>query len=270
MFQKLESLGPDAIALVVDRLENRGKDKRFIDMRNSYLNKLNLTNSPKILEIGTGTGIISRDIAARKEFNGSIIAVDNNASFVGKAMEFAKSESVDGSIEFKVDDALNLNEENNTFDIVLFHTVLMHVEDPIKALCEAKRVLKDDGIIVTCDMDIPSYAFELGGGDKQKQLLNKVFSFMVANPSISRELPRMQKQLNLKIVDYTADIIAEIGHADFFQCMCTLFFPAAMENGTISQNECLESRELLQKANDENVFFGAMVLYSYFLKQSDE
>lgn len=45
-------------------------------------------------------------------------------------------------------DLQNLTFENNSFDLIITQDVLEHVEDPLKAFKEIKRVLKDDGLHV--------------------------------------------------------------------------------------------------------------------------
>ena len=41
--------------------------------------------------------------------------------------------------------------DDNSFDITISHSVLMHLERPVDALCEMIRVTRDDGLVITCD-----------------------------------------------------------------------------------------------------------------------
>lgn len=69
---------------------------------------------------------------------------------INQAKERAKAENYADSSKFLVGDALQLPYEDNSFDAVFLSGPLYHLikrSDRIKALSEAKRVLKNDGII---------------------------------------------------------------------------------------------------------------------------
>ena len=49
IFQKINALDAEAIQRVVDRLEYRGKYAPFVQMREAYLERLNLASTPTVL-----------------------------------------------------------------------------------------------------------------------------------------------------------------------------------------------------------------------------
>jgi methylase of polypeptide subunit release factors len=65
IFQTIGSLDVDGVQRVVDRLEYRGKDEAFVGMREEYLNKLSIMPESSILDLGCGTGVVARALAAR-------------------------------------------------------------------------------------------------------------------------------------------------------------------------------------------------------------
>jgi ubiquinone/menaquinone biosynthesis C-methylase UbiE len=95
------------------------------------------------LEIGCGRGIGAYVIA--KEFGAEkVIAVDIDPDQIERANKNLKSTYKD-RIEFKIADAMALNEPDNKFDAVFSFGVLHHMEDWKKAVQEASRVLKSGG-----------------------------------------------------------------------------------------------------------------------------
>ena len=62
----------------VNRLEFRGKDATFSRYRDEYLDKLRLSPSATVLDLGCGTGVLARAIAARAGFTGRITGVDQS------------------------------------------------------------------------------------------------------------------------------------------------------------------------------------------------
>jgi ubiquinone/menaquinone biosynthesis C-methylase UbiE len=93
----------------------------------------------KILEVGVGTGKNIKYYPPNKD----ITAIDLTPGM----MEFAKRRAAEfgKTVEFRLDDAENLDFEDNTFDSVIATFVFCSVPNPVKGLKEIKRVLKPDG-----------------------------------------------------------------------------------------------------------------------------
>jgi len=106
------------------------------------INQLSKTDD-KILLLGVGTGL---DIPLLPE-NRDYIGVDITPAMLRKA----KSRISNSRISLQLGDALNLSFENNSFDIVVMHLILAVVPDPVRALQEAQRVLKNHGYILILD-----------------------------------------------------------------------------------------------------------------------
>ena len=108
-----------------------------------YINKyLNTMTNPKIIDIGAGTGAYSiplanegYDVTAIELIKHNLMTLKNKSNkvktYLGNAIDLSK---------FK----------DNTFDIVLLFGPMYHLisnEDKLKALSEAKRIVKNNGLI---------------------------------------------------------------------------------------------------------------------------
>jgi len=104
----------------------------------------NLNSKPLILDIGCGPGMQTIELA--KISKGNIIALDNYQPFLDKLMEAAKSEGVDDQITIKNQSMLNMDFENNSFDVVWSEGALyfMGVE---KGLKKSYQLLKNKGYL---------------------------------------------------------------------------------------------------------------------------
>jgi len=98
---------------------------------------------PVCLEIGCGAGIGAQVIA--EQFGAQkVVATDIDPEQIKIASKNLMPELRD-RIEFKVEDAMALNEPDETFDAIFSFGVLHHMEDWRKAVNEISRVLKHGG-----------------------------------------------------------------------------------------------------------------------------
>jgi ubiquinone/menaquinone biosynthesis C-methylase UbiE len=103
-----------------------------------------LKSTHKILDIGTGTGIIPFSICQKVK---SVVATDISPEMI----KIAKQKQVCSgfeNIEFQVQDAHNLSFPDKSFDLVIATNLLHLLFEPEKPISEAKRVLKDDGVFI--------------------------------------------------------------------------------------------------------------------------
>ncbi len=92
-----------------------------------------------VLEIGCGTGLFTRDLA---KTGARVVAIDISPELV----ERARREVPEPTVEFRVDNAYDLDAEDRTFDAVVGSSVLHHL-DVGRALAEFRRVLRPGGVL---------------------------------------------------------------------------------------------------------------------------
>ena len=123
-----------------------------ICVRNGF--KYELSNK-NILEIGCGHGGISVFLAN----NGAkhVVGIDINKENLKIGNDFISKFKKDKKIEFLpvellYNDVHNLDFENNYFDYIIADNVFEHFDNNLSVLKECKRVLKNDGKIITNSM----------------------------------------------------------------------------------------------------------------------
>lgn len=98
---------------------------------------------PACLEIGCGRGIGAEVIV--EQFGAEkVIATDIDPEQIERANKNL-SPNLKGRIEFKVADAMAIDEPNEKFDAVFSFGVIHHMEDWRKAIKEVSRILKNGG-----------------------------------------------------------------------------------------------------------------------------
>ena len=114
---------------VLDIKSRKEKAAAIIDILKGHKN---IKNS-KVLDIGTGSGVIAHEIG---KLSKNVHAVDLRDERVLKS-----------NYKFKKTDSEKLPFSDKEFDIVISNHVMAHVKDNDLHLSEIKRVLKDDGIV---------------------------------------------------------------------------------------------------------------------------
>ena len=133
-----------------------------------YLNKM---NNPKIIDIGAGTGKYSIELSSQGYDVTAIELVKHNLSYIKK---YDKIKSYQGN-------AIDLSRfKDETFDLTLLFGPMYHLideNDKIKALNEAKRITKKDGIIMVAYI-MNDYCI-LTHGFKDNNILNAIENKMI-------------------------------------------------------------------------------------------
>ena len=94
-----------------------------------------------VLELATGTGLIASHIINAAE---QIEATDASEEMIHLAKEANRS----SKLHFSVQDTFHLPYADHSFDVAIVSNALHIVPQPEKALAEACRVLKDDGLLI--------------------------------------------------------------------------------------------------------------------------
>ena len=107
--------------------------------------RLNLSGVTQLLEVGSGVGAMTLEIAKRYPHL-PITCLEISETQIAKAMENLSMAMVENKIKLIQADARNTNLETNaTFDGAFLCWILEHVPSPEKVLVELNRVLKKDG-----------------------------------------------------------------------------------------------------------------------------
>jgi SAM-dependent methyltransferase len=116
-----------------------------------------LRSGMSLLDVGCGPGTITTDLAARVA-PGTVIGVDREPAVIAEA---TRQLDVSGpsNVQFKPADVYSLEFDDQSFDVVHAHQVLQHLTDPVAALVEMRRVVRQGGIVAVRDSDYGAFVW---------------------------------------------------------------------------------------------------------------
>ena len=105
--------------------------------------KVELKDAKSILDVGCGSGMVTRDIANLTK--GKVIAIDGSKDMINVAKGVLKDYK---NVELKIGNAEDIPFDDNIFDVVTCNLVLMWAKNPQNVVNEMARVTKPGGIVL--------------------------------------------------------------------------------------------------------------------------
>ncbi len=176
-------------------LELRAADPRQKAMREAYLSELAPRPGDRVLEIGSGTGAVTRALSEHSP-EAAVTGVDPSATFVAKATELSSGVA---NLDFEVGDARSLPYGDASWDVVVFHTTLCHIPGPDVALAEAHRILAPGGRLAVFDGDYATTTVATGDDDPLQPCVDAVVASLVHDRWLVRRLPSLVSEAGFTV-----------------------------------------------------------------------
>ena len=105
----------------------------------------------RVLDIGTGSGLLAIELAKAKGCRFDIVALDISENMIKKAKENARRYGVENKIRFLVSTAEALPFADSSFDLVISYASLHHWFKPVTVFDEVARVTGETGHAIIRD-----------------------------------------------------------------------------------------------------------------------
>jgi SAM-dependent methyltransferase len=213
--------------------------------------------------MGCGTGLVARAIAHRSDFRGKITGIDLSPRLVEAARRLANQERISACLDFRVGDARTLPFVDGTFDAIVAHTLLSHVDDPVAVITEAQRVVKQGGMIGIFDGDYASLTFDHADPVKGEAYEDALIDTLVTNPRVMRQMPRILRAAGLDLVTSFSYVLSEVGAAEFWLSAIEAYRVLMSKSGVLPPQEANAWAAALRNDAETHVFFGSCNFYAY-------
>ena len=145
----------DTIAGKYDFLNNLLSLRQDVRWRNHLVARLPSSTDARMLDVATGTGEVIKTAVHKgtkfKEFIGSDIS--------SGMLDIAKRKIKHPGVKFRIEQATEIEEENESLDAVCISFGLRNVVEPHKALDEFSRVIRKGGKLIVLEFFKPKSSF---------------------------------------------------------------------------------------------------------------
>lgn len=213
------------------------------------------TPGMRVLDVGSGPGTITVGLASTLT-SSEVVGIDIESSQIEIAEELAKEKKL-ANCKFQTASIYELPFEDNSFDAVFGHTILMQLKDVERALSEIRRVLKPGGLVGFREVDFSSNLFYPDDSSLKElmQIFRRSFLYNDSNPDIGRSLASILSIAKFDVREFCASYSqasTQEGIINMYDSMISLWeqaeFPTqALELGWISEGQSASLPERLRK-----------------------
>jgi ubiquinone/menaquinone biosynthesis C-methylase UbiE len=213
--------------------------------RNQIYRQIGLIKSKNLLEVGCGTGVITKEL--RDKTSAKITAIDFDETMIN----IAKNKVSD--VRFLTENVEKLSFKDRSFDFVLCHYFLLWVSNPEKAISEIARVCKRDATFVA--LAEPDYGAwieypEMELGKYHTEYLQKEG----ADPFMGRKILSLFESAGFET---TLSVVAQTWNQNLLQENIAEEWKRVLEADLISDNEfneIIKKEKKLIKRNQRMIF----------------
>ena len=265
-YSDLGSASEDIQKSISAAMEARSVDEAQIAMRRNYLADIELPADALAVELGSGTGHVTRDLI---EHVGAARAI--GLEFAPIMVDRAREIHADvPGLSFGVGDAKATGLETETADLVVLHTLLCHVPGPEDVISEAYRILKPGGIVAVFDGDYDTASVAISAEDPLQPVVAHLISVQVHDRWITRRLRPLLNSGgfvpgNLRGHAYLAE-----GEAAYFMTVVERGIDRMVADGLLDEKNAKPLRREARDRVDSGSFFGFMSYVSVLARKPGE
>jgi len=219
------------------RLELRGRAEDEALARREYLQLLGVAPGERVLDVGCGSGVVTRALAELVGPRGAVVGMDSSPALLDVAREYANEDGIADRIEWRVGDCRQMPFEGGSFDAVIAATVLAHVPDAERALAEMVRVTKFGGRVGVFDFDGDGFLISHPDRQVTRRIVAAQCDHGAVDGQLVRHLPGLLTRLGLDDVKAKAFMPLERDPAGFYAGFAKRAASTAAKAGAITEEE---------------------------------
>jgi ubiquinone/menaquinone biosynthesis C-methylase UbiE len=231
--------------------------------RRAVREALGVKPGERVLDIGSGPGFLSAELAAGAAPNGMVIGTDVSESML--AIAAARLDSVsDVELRFEHADACSLPFADASFDAAVSTQVYEYLEDITGAISELSRVLRPGGRALVLDTDWDSIVWHSTDPQRMRRVLDAWREHLV-DPHLPRSLIGLLEEagLTVDLCQVVPILSVRSNHDTYSQGMAELIADFVPGREGLTEADAAVWKDDLNDLSDSNEYFFSLNRYLF-------
>jgi ubiquinone/menaquinone biosynthesis C-methylase UbiE len=237
---------------LADVLEKRGAEAQQRAMRHAFLLELPFPQAARVLDVGCGTGVLTR-VLARWPNVASVVGVDPAPALLEKARAAAADLP---NVSFEEGDGRSLSFEEATFDVVTCDSTLSHVPGPERVIGEAFRLLRPAGCLAVFDGDYATTTVALSDHDPLQACVEAMMANSVTDRRVMRRVTSIVAACGFEVLSFRSFGFVETGNDGYMLTVVDRGADILYSQGHIGQETAAALKEEARRRLRAGRFFG--------------
>jgi ubiquinone/menaquinone biosynthesis C-methylase UbiE len=247
---------------VAEAQERLGALPVQVTMREAWLAHAGIVEGSRVLEIGCGTGVVTRDLARLVGPSGRVVGIDPSEALLQTAERLAEKAGVASRIELRLGDVGELNLPPQSFDHAVACLVFLHLGDLRSAVHQLNRVLRPGGGLVVFEQDLESIAVDHPDRALTRLILQHAAEHYVLSADAARRLPGLIAAAGFQDLEVLTFLQAERHEDGLLYGLLLRLADLAVAHGRIRPESGSAWAQTLGAKAAEGTFFASLPHYA--------
>ena len=263
LYATIGEVDPTVQDRLADVLEMRAADARQREMLESYLSEIDFPSDARVLEVGCGTGGVTRTLAQWPGVS-EAVGIDPSPVFISRARELGKAIA---NLSFDDGDGRSLPLDDQSFDVVVVHTTLCHVPEPERLVAEAFRVLRPNGWLAVFDGDYATATVATGNYDPLEVCIDAFRNGFVHDQWLVRRLPTLIQGSGFDVKPMRSHGYVEAGEGAYLLTWVGRGADILLQAGRIGEAKAEALKAEARRRSENNHWFGHIAFASILARK---
>jgi ubiquinone/menaquinone biosynthesis C-methylase UbiE len=242
---------------VIQVLEEADSAPGWAELRRTWLEFSGVRPGDRVIDVGCGTGVVTRDLAQRVGRQGRVVGIDPSRRLIEVAVRRMEEGGLKGRIEFRSADGAALPFPDGSFDLVVASAVFSHVPNGVEVLAEMVRVARAGGTVVVFDHDIDTIVINADNRELTRRIVHAYCDRYITSGWAGRELYGLFREAALDEIRVLPLTDTSTEFEPHWKRMVERLSSVAVQTGVVSEQEAGVWRGDLERKGHEGRFFAS-------------